>query len=43
MKNFAVLQESPFVDFGSVSEVFDMTLFTKLRTVIDGINQNAAA
>jgi len=44
MKDLAVLQESPFSDLGSVSEVFDnMAMFAKLRTVIDGINKNAAA
>jgi len=44
MKDLAVLQESPFSDLGSVSEVFDnMAMFAKLRTVIDGINRNAAA
>jgi len=44
MKDLAVLQESPFSDLGSVSEVFDnMAMFAKLRTVIDRINRNAAA
>ena len=44
MKDLAVLQESPFSDLGSVSEVFDnMAMFAKLRTVIDKININAAA
>jgi len=43
MKDLAILQESPFSDLGSVSEIFNMTLFAKLRNVIDKINQNAAA
>jgi len=44
MKDFAILQDSPFLDLGRISEVFDDTrLFVKLRTVIEGINANAAA
>lgn len=42
MKDLSVLQESPFVDQGSISELFDdATVFMNLRTVIEGINQNA--
>jgi len=42
MKDLSVLQESPFTDQGSISELFDdVTVFMNLRTVIDGINQNA--
>lgn len=45
MKDLSVLQESPFTDRGSVSELFgeDRTTWTTLRAVIEGINQNAVA
>ena len=44
MKDLAVLQESPFSDFGNVSEVFDdVTVFMDLRAIIERINKNAAA
>jgi len=44
MKDLAILQESPFSDWGRVSELFDdMKVFTRLRTVIEGITANAAA
>jgi type I restriction enzyme R subunit len=44
MKDFSVLQESPFIDQGSVGELFDdITLFMNLRAVIETINQNAIA
>ena len=44
MKDLAVLQESPFTDQGSISELFnDVALFMDLRNVIDGINRNAIA
>lgn len=42
MKDLTVLQESPFSDMGSISELFDdVTVFMDLRGVIDLINQNA--
>lgn len=42
MKDLAVLQESPFTDQGSVSELFDdVAVFMDLRAVIEGINRNA--
>ena len=42
MKDLAVLQESPFTDMGSISELFDdVSVFMDLRTVIEGINRNA--
>ena len=42
MKDLSVLQESPFTDMGSISELFDdVTVFMDLRAVIDSINQNA--
>lgn len=42
MKDLSVLQESPFTDQGSISELFaDVTMFMNLRAVIDDINRNA--
>ena len=44
MKDLTVLQESPFSDLGSVSEVFgDAKMFMDLRAVIESINNNAVA
>lgn len=44
LKDFSILQESPFTDRGSVVEVFtDMTVWMGIRKVIDTINANAAA
>ena len=44
MKDFSVLQESPFTDQGSVVEIFtDWTVWTGIKKVIDSINANAAA
>ncbi len=44
MKNLSVLQESPFTDQGSISELFDDTaMFLGLRGVIEQINRNAVA
>ena len=45
MKDLAVLQESPFSDMGSVSEIFgdDVRVFAELRTAIEVINRNAVA
>ncbi len=42
MKDLSVLQESPFTDMGSISELFeDAAMFMDLRAVIEGINRNA--
>lgn len=44
LKDFSVLQESPFTDKGSVVEVFsDMNVWMGIRKVIDQINANAIA
>ncbi|NLY08409.1 MAG: DEAD/DEAH box helicase family protein [Tissierellia bacterium] len=44
MKDLSVLQESPFTDQGTISELFDnVTVFMNLRVVIDQINRNAVA
>lgn len=42
MKDFAVLQEAPFTDQGSVIELFDdLSVWTGIKHVIDRINDNA--
>lgn len=44
LKDFSVLQESPFTDQGSVAEIFtDMTVWMEIRKIIDCINVNAVA
>jgi len=44
MKDFSVLQESPFTDHGSVVELFtDVSVWLGIKSVIDRINTNAAA
>lgn len=44
LKDFSVLQESPFTDKGSVVEIFtDMNVWMGIRKVIEEINANAVA
>lgn len=44
LKNFSVLQESPFTDRGSIVEVFtDMNKWNGIRKIIEQINANALA
>ena len=44
MKDLSVLQESPFTDWGSISEIFtDLTVWEGIKKVIDTINSNAVA
>lgn len=44
LKDLSVLQESPFTDQGSISELFDdVAVFMDLRGVIERINRNAVA
>lgn len=44
LKDFSVLQESPFADKGSVVEIFtDMNVWMGIRKVIEEINANAVA
>ena len=44
LKDFSVLQESPFTDQGSVVEIFtDISVWLGIKKVIDTINANAAA
>ena len=39
MKDLSVLQESPFTDQGSISELFDdVAVFMNLRALIEGTN-----
>ena len=43
LKDFSVLQESPFTDKGSIVEVFeDIAMWQVIRSVIETINANAA-
>lgn len=43
MKDLSVLQGSPFTDQGSIVDIFtDMTVWTGIRKIIEGINLNAA-
>ena len=44
MKDFSVLQEPPFTDQGSISEIFtDLSVWQEIRGIIEHINQNAIA
>ncbi len=44
MKDLSVLQESPFTDQGSVVDIFtDLSVWGKIRNVIESINENAVA
>ena len=44
LKDFSVLQESPFTDRGTVSEIFDdMNIWMGIRKVIENVNANAVA
>ena len=44
MTDFSVLQEPPFTDRGSIVDVFaDLSVWAKIKSVIDAINHNAAA
>ena len=44
MKDLSVLQESPFIDRGSVVEIFtDLSVWMGIGQVIERINANAAA
>lgn len=44
MKDFSVLQDSPFTDQGSIIDIFtDLTVWNGIRNVIDKINANAVA
>ena len=44
MKDFSVLQESPFTDQGSVVEIFtDLSVWLGIRKAIEAVNANAVA
>jgi len=44
LRDFSILQESPFTDQGSVVDIFtDLTVWFGIKKVIDNINDNAAA
>ena len=44
MKDLSVLQEAPFTDQGSVVEIFtDLGVWANIKSIIDRINENAAA
>jgi type I restriction enzyme R subunit len=44
MKDLSVLQEPPFIDQGSIVEVFtDLTIWMGIRRVIEQVNANALA
>ncbi len=44
MEDFAVLQASPFIEVGRVSEIFeDTSIWIGIRSIIKGINNNAVA
>lgn len=44
LKDFSVLQESPFTDKGSVIEIFtDMNVWMGIRKIIEEINANTVA
>ena len=44
MKDLSVLQDAPFTDQGSIVEIFtDLGVWANIRSIIDSINENAAA
>jgi len=44
MKDLSVLQEAPFTDQGSIVEIFtDLGVWVNIKSIIDRINENAAA
>ena len=44
MKDLSVLQDAPFTDRGSIVDIFtDLSVWMKIRSVIDKINANAVA
>ena len=44
MRDFSILQESPFTDQGSVVDIFtDLTVWFGIKKVIDTINDYSAA
>ena len=44
MKDLSVLQEPPFTDRGSITEIFtDMAIWQGIRRAIEKVNRNVAA
>ena len=44
LKDLSVLQESPFTDQGSITEIFtDLSVWMGIRKAIDRVNANALA
>ena len=44
MKDLSVLQDAPFTDQGSIVEIFtDLGVWMNIKSIIDNINENAAA
>ena len=44
MKDLSVLQDAPFTDQGSIVEIFtDLGVWANIKSIIDNINENAAA
>mgnify|MGYP003098008245 FL=1 len=44
MRDLSVLQDAPFTDKGSVVDIFtDLSVWARIRTVIENINMHAAA
>ena len=44
MKDLSVLQDAPFTDQGSIVEIFtDISVWMDIKSIIDNINENAAA
>ena len=44
LKDFSVLQEAPFTDYGTVSDIFeDMNVWMGISKVIESVNANAVA
>ena len=42
MKDFSVLQDSPFTDYGSIVDIFsDVSVWMGIKGIIDNINANA--
>lgn len=43
LKDLTILGEPPFNEMGSVAEIFDMSTWIEIKSIIDKINHNAAA
>ena len=44
LKDFSVLQEPPFTDYGSMAQIFtDLNVWMGIKRVIENINGNALA